>query len=445
MPNSANSAKAYKMPNSANFANFVKAAKAPNTTKAYKYKLRYITYKTAKASSYMPAALAGNNNAIDLSFLKYIKDSDSDTDKCIDEATQFICDELDGISIDVVKNRLADIRQYRAELKELLKLPLMKQRTTEWFDARKTRLTASDLYDAIKVSRDSSDSSVSIKLAKKKANIVAADTINYNAIPALKWGTMFEPMATRCYSQKMNDIAIHDFGLICDTNNEHFGASPDGINELGIMLEIKCPYSRKIVDGVIPDKYKMQIQGQLAVCKLKECDYIECIFKSLESEEEYLCIDGTAHGTACAMHGVIAEFYNRAGEYVYYYSEPNRTPAECLADIRKVASGSSSGSEEKLKFSKYTYWRLDEMIIQRVVFNAREWETIIPKINSFWEKVEEYKLLPIEMGIKKYKFVDDAEDKDGTASKADGTADGTTSKAKATKAANKYKFVDDED
>ena len=442
------------MPNSANTA---KAAKAPNSVKAYKYKLCYITYKTAKASSYMPAALAGNNNAIDLSFLKYIKGSESsvsDTDRCIDEATQFICDEIDGISIDVVKNRLADIRQYRAELKELLKLPLMKQRTTEWFDARKTRLTASDLYDAIKVSRDSRDSSVSIKLAKKKANIVAADTINYNAIPALKWGTMFEPMATRCYSQKMNDIFIHDFGLICDTNNEHFGASPDGINELGIMLEIKCPYSRKIVDGVIPDKYKMQIQGQLAVCKLKECDYIECIFKSLESEEEYLCIDGTAQGTACAKHGVIAEFYNRAGEYVYYYSEPNRTPAECLADIRKIAS--SSGSEEKLKFSKYTYWRLDEMIIQRVVFNAKEWETIIPKINSFWEKVEEYKLLPIEMGIKKYVFVDDADEDgecgteaDGANAKASeaagGTEAGTTKKTVVPVATNKYKFVDDED
>ena len=446
------------MPNSANTA---KAAKAPNSVKAYKYKLCYITYKTAKASSYMPAALAGNNNAIDLSFLKYIKGSESsessvsDTDRCIDEATQFICDEIDGISIDVVKNRLADIRQYRAELKELLKLPLMKQRTTEWFDARKTRLTASDLYDAIKVSRDSRDSSVSIKLAKKKANIVAADTINYNAIPALKWGTMFEPMATRCYSQKMNDIFIHDFGLICDTNNEHFGASPDGINELGIMLEIKCPYSRKIVDGVIPDKYKMQIQGQLAVCKLKECDYIECIFKSLESEEEYLCIDGDAqHGTAQGTaHGVIAEFYNRAGEYVYYYSEPNRTPAECLADIHKVAS--SVSSEEKLKFSKYTYWRLDEMIIQRVVFNAKEWETIIPKINSFWEKVEEYKLLPIETGIKKYVFVDDA-DECGTASEADGAnakaseaADGkvagTTKKTVVPVATNKYKFVDDED
>jgi putative phage-type endonuclease len=434
----------------------------PNFVKAYKYKLRYITYKTAKASSYM---LRQHNNSIDLSFLKYIKSSvssesgESGTDRCIDdnEATQFICDKLDGISIDTVKNRLADIRQYRAELKELLKLPLMKQRTTEWFDARKTRLTASDLYDAIKVSRDSSDSSVSIKLAKKKANIVAADTINYNAIPALKWGTMFEPMATRCYSQKMNDITIHDFGLICDTENEHFGASPDGINELGIMLEIKCPYSRKIVDGVIPDKYKMQIQGQLAVCKLKECDYIECIFKSLESEEEYLCIDGDAQGTA---HGVIAEFYNRAGEYVYYYSEPNRTPAECLEDIRIIAEGimkdsgsSGSGGSDKLKFSKYTYWRLDEMIIQRVVFNAKEWETIIPKINTFWEKVEEYKLLPIEIGIKKYQFVDDDGDAAGSAVSAGSTGDAadatgktnTNTKSGSGSGGNKFKFVDDDD
>jgi putative phage-type endonuclease len=385
---------------------------------------------------------------IDLYLLKYIKDANAAASADIDigEATQFICDKLDGVSTKMVKNRVIDIKQYRAELKVLLQLPLMKQRTTEWFEARKTRLTASDLYDAIKVSSNGCDSSVSIKLAKKKANIVAADTINYNAIPALKWGTMFEPMATRCYSQKMNDINIHDFGLICDTDNEHFGASPDGINELGIMLEIKCPYSRKIVDGVIPDKYKMQIQGQLAVCKLKECDYIECIFKSLDTTDEYLELEDS---TADTKHGVIAEFYNQKGEYVYFYSEPNKTPKECLEDIHiitediiKSGSGSSvSGGCEKLKFSKYTYWRLDEMIIQRVVFNDREWLSIIPKINTFWEKVEEYRLLPIEIAIKKYVFVDD--DTDGVDAAAPLSA---ASAAKAAKAiTNKFKFVLDDD
>jgi len=424
------------------------------------------------ATASAAAASKSNKQNIDLCLLKYIKAATATgaavagaagaaTDIDIDEATQFICNELNDINTETVKSRIVDIKQYRDELKVLLQLPLMKQRTTEWFEARKTRLTASDLYDAIKVTSGGCDTSVSIKLAKKKANIVAADTINYNAIPALKWGTMFEPMATRCYSQKMNDIAIHDFGLICATDNEHFGASPDGINELGIMLEIKCPYSRKIVDGVIPDKYKMQIQGQLAVCKLKECDYIECIFKSLETAEEYLELeDGTSvrHGTTVrhgTAHGVIAEFYNQKGEYVYYYSEPDRTPSECLEDICIIAEGiikdgggSVSGGGEKLKFSKYTYWRLDDMIIQRVVFNAKEWETIIPKINTFWEKVEEYKMLPIEIGIKKYQFVDDddgvaADDASGANDRA--LANTTKPTAKPVANAPKYKFVNDND
>jgi hypothetical protein len=207
----------------------------------------------------------------------------------------------------------------------------------------------------------------------------------------------------------------------------------------------------------------MQIQGQLAVCKLKECDYIECIFKSLETAEEYLELNygttDTKHGTAVS-HGVIAEFYNQKGEYVYFYSEPDRTPKECLEYIQIITdgiikdngSGSSVSGGEKLRFSKYTYWRLDEMIIQRVVFNAKEWETIIPKINTFWEKVEEYKLLPIEIGIKKYQFVDDEEADEANAKADEANANAKTDEAilaKATKypvsAANKYKFVDDDE
>jgi putative phage-type endonuclease len=346
------------------------------------------------------------NKDIDLCLLKHIKKGDSGSsgssnDFNVDEVATLLYEEYKKnknsvYPLEVFQKRLVDIKKYQAELKELLKLPLMKQRTEEWFEARKSRLTASDLYDAVK------GGNVSIKLAKKKANIII-DNINYNAIPALKWGTMFEPMATRCYSQIMNNIDIHDFGLICDTENKNFGASPDGINELGIMLEIKCPYSRKIVDGIIPDKYRMQIQGQLAVCKLKECDYIECIFKSIEEEEEYLEID---HNTT--KHGVIAEYYNSKGEYVYYYSDANRTPKECVEDICDY----NNNFKENLKFSKYTFWRLDEMIIQRVVFNAIAWEAIVPKIDAFWEKVEEYKMLPIEIGIKKYKFVDDDDDDD---------------------------------
>ena len=64
-------------------------------------------------------------------------------------------------------------------------------------------------------------------------------------------------------------------GLIIHNQYKHIGASPDGISDLGIMLEIKCPFKRKI-DGAIPEQYWMQIQGQLEVCDLEECDYLEC-------------------------------------------------------------------------------------------------------------------------------------------------------------------------
>ena len=373
-------------------------ANVGKAAKVYKYKLHYITYMS----------LTNINQQIDLCILKYINITNM-RDFNVENVSQLVYnilnkDEDNEFTLEVVKSRITTIKKYRDELKNLLKLPLMKQRTDEWFEARKTRLTASDLYDAIK------GGNVSIKLAKKKANIVI-DNINYNSIPALKWGTMFEPMATRCYSQQMNDINIHDFGLICDVNNKHFGASPDGINELGIMLEIKCPYSRKIMDGVIPEKYKTQIQGQLAVCNLKECDYIECIFKTIENEEDYLELKMNNN----IKHGVIAEYYNTKGEYSYYYSDANKTPKECVEEIvnnKKNYINEEDSKSKGLKFSKYTYWKLDEMIIQRVTFDATEWNNIIPKINAFWEKVEEYKMLPISIGIKKYKFIDDNDDND---------------------------------
>ena len=153
--------------------------------KVYKYKTRYNTYV------YM--SLTDINQDIDkclLQFITNITELGEQNDFDIDAVSKSIYSVLNktnkSINYDIISKRLAEIKKYRVELKALLKLPLMKQRSDEWFEARKTRLTASDLYDAVK------GGNISIKLAKKKANIII-DNINYNSIPALKWGTMFEP------------------------------------------------------------------------------------------------------------------------------------------------------------------------------------------------------------------------------------------------------------
>ena len=299
------------------------------------------------------------------------------------------------------KVRVDQLLSYRSKLHELKKLPLIRQRTIEWLDARKTRLTASDLEDAIKNNN--------LKLAKKKAG-VTQDTTNYTTIAPLKWGTMFEDMAMRCYSQDRNDIPISEFGLVIDKAQEHFGASPDGINDLGVMIEIKCPFTREIIDGKIPSKYYMQIQGQLATCCLEECDYIECQFISYDSVYKYIDDIENNYKDVIMNHGIIAEYKDKySGEYVYLYSRAYLTASHALYDIEKQVH---QNKKDNLEYLKLTPWRLRKMNVQKVYFDKELWIETVPKINNFWEKVEQCKTLPKEEPKIKQKitFIEDEDD-----------------------------------
>lgn len=258
-------------------------------------------------------------------------------------------------------------------LNELLNRPFIKQRTPEWFQLREGRLTASDLYDAIK-----NPSS----LAKRKVKNVS---FNSNAIPALKWGCMLEEIAIRIYST-MNDIKIHQFGLIVNEDIENFGASPDGIASNGIMIEIKCPFSRKIKENEIPEKYYYQMQGQMAVCKIHNCDYVECEFHQYKNKEEYLSDTKENNYT----HGIIAE--NHLNEYKY--SSNHQTEEENIKEME----------EFKQTHPKLFYWKLIKINIQRVNFDKNKWiNEIEPKIKIF---ADIYKK-EIEMNKPLNMFIDD--------------------------------------
>lgn len=252
------------------------------------------------------------------------------------------------------KKKMGDVKEV---LKELLTRPLIKQRTPEWFKLREDRLTASDLYDAIKNP---------LSLAKKKLKNIS---YNSNAIPALKWGTMFEIVAINIY-EDLKKKKIYEFGLVINDNIENFGASPDGITEEGKMIEIKCPYKRKIKDGEIPEKYQYQIQGQLAVCKLNNCDYIECEFICYETKEEY---EKECKNINNNHHGIIAELKKENGEIEYKYSKKNQKIEENIKEMNQL-----------INEYKFNYWKLNLINIQEVKFNKEKWENeISPKIKEF--------------------------------------------------------------
>ena len=245
-------------------------------------------------------------------------------------------------------------------LNELKSRPFIKQRTPEWFKLRENRLTASDLYDAI---------NNPMSLIKKKMKNI---TYNSNSIPALKWGSMFEKLAIDIYSY-LNNVEINEFGLLINDKINNFGASPDGITSEGIMIEIKCPYSREIKDDYIPIKYEYQMQGQMAVCNLDVCDYIECKFIDFKNEEDYIN-NIKEKGLDDYRHGIIAEKYEN-NEIKYIYSKFNKNYEENIEEMNIYKNDNY----------KLNYWMLDIINIQRIHFDKHRWNNIIePKIKSYW-------------------------------------------------------------
>ena len=291
-------------------------------------------------------------------------------------------------------NRVKYLENNKKILKELLEYPYIEQCTYKWYEIRKTCLTASDLGNALAKNNN--------LLAKKKAGVYI-DNTDFQNIPPLKWGNMFEDMAIRCYKQMNNNIPVHIFGLIQNKSIQNFGASPDGINDLGIMIEIKCPFSRKIKKDVIPEKYFYQIQGQLAVCNLTECDYVECVFKTFDTDFEYFnFINEKKYENI--YFGIIAEFYDNLNKKHYYlYSNTFLKKEDTIVDIEIQIKNANNN----LEFIKLTRWVLEEIYIQKVELNKKLWETIPNKINEFWKKVEDSKNLPIEYKEKKFKFISD--------------------------------------
>jgi putative phage-type endonuclease len=282
------------------------------------------------------------------------------------------------VTLEDALKRVGEVRSYRCELQKLRDIPYIAQRTDEWYNLRKQRLTASDIAQAIGKGKFGNRD----QLIQKKVAEVSANPPQFKQAPPMKWGTMFEDMAMRCYKQRNDNIAVYEFGLIPHPSLNCFGASPDGITELGIMTEIKCPYKRKIT-GEVPDYYELQMQGQMAVCGLKECDYIECEMQVFDNTEDYLLMnDGKV-----VDHGVICEF-ERYGEVFYEYSQENLTPKEAEAWAREFSSREMRRDKD-LNLVRFHMWRLKHISVQRIYFDEARWNSVVPRIEAFWSDVVE--------------------------------------------------------
>ncbi len=111
------------------------------------------------------------------------------------------------------------------------------------------------------------------------------------SIPALMWGTRFEPVAKQIYEERTR-CKILDVSCATHPVYSFLGASPDGLiipNEddpkrYGRLVEFKCPMSRAMKDE-IPPAYVHQMQMQMECTGIDECEYVEFRFKQVKYTE----------------------------------------------------------------------------------------------------------------------------------------------------------------
>ena len=171
------------------------------------------------------------------------------------------------------------------KIRELDGIPQYVQRSAEWFEQRKDKLTSSDAATALGLNPYQSREELLFK--KCGVNNVFVGNV------ATEYGQKYESEAIRMYEMAMGK-KNHEYGLICYgsvvgkccfedwcVGLEFLAGSPDGVAEdvRGVedllLLEVKCPFRRRIVLGEVPEYYYPQVQLNMFILGLKKADYIE--------------------------------------------------------------------------------------------------------------------------------------------------------------------------
>ena len=324
--------------------------------------------------------------------------------------TQWIHDKQTDDVIDSTAERLA--RQF--DVLRAIKLP--DQRTEEWYKMRDGKITASDGGCVLGVN----DYEAQYKFILKKTGHIPflSNEFCYH-------GKKYEETATLIYEYRMN-VSSDEFGLIGHFKHDFLGASPDRIcnrykydkvhksKYVGRMVEIKCPFVRKIkmdgpiVDHICPIYYWVQVQLQLECCDLEECDFWQCEIREYDNKEDFVedtdPIEPFRSYTTQYEKGCLIQLLPKKkmidvseGKYlnvVYedaifiYPTKIEMTPNDCDLWIAKTLSEFHSNPKyTDYVFDKVIYWKLVQSNNVTILRDRKWFDESLPKLKQMWDYV----------------------------------------------------------
>ena len=288
---------------------------------------------------------------------------------------------------DLPKVTNARLEYLRAQVIRLKNIFQPEQKTKEWYEMRETLLTASDWGTVLGENHYSNSNSVLLKKCGED---------NFVTNEAMKWGNKYEDVAILIYEHR-NGKKVIDFGCLKHPFISFLGASPDGITTDGVMVEIKCPTSRKIT-GIPPPYYWCQVQGQLEVCELDRCDFLECFLKEYTTETEYINDNYNDDFTLNKFgneKGIVVEFYKRSSKTFFYkYSKVallgNEMEQWKIDIVNEVCDNDSNND---IMHSCFSYWYLQEVSCIPIYRNQEWFHKAKIELEKFWNNVIKYRAL----------------------------------------------------
>ncbi len=153
----------------------------------------------------------------------------------------------------------------------------MEQGTTEWFEARLGKVTASRVVDVIAQTKSGYSTSRANYMAQLVVERITGKVEESYSNSAMAWGTEHEPMARAEY-EILRGVMVNEIGFVPHPTIENSGASPDGlVGDKGLM-EIKCPNTATHIETLltrdIPKKYMCQMYWQMACTGREWCDFV---------------------------------------------------------------------------------------------------------------------------------------------------------------------------
>jgi putative phage-type endonuclease len=300
-----------------------------------------------------------------------------------------------------------EINLIEKKIQGLREIPQPTQRTPEWYKFRWNLITASNAYKAFET-QSSINQLIYEKCQPLKTFEENAgedyDVKMVNTNTAMHWGQKYEPLSVMIYEDMYNS-KVEDFGCIQHPTYKFLGASPDGIiiesstGRYGRMLEIKNPVSREIT-GIPKKEYWTQMQLQMEVCDLDECDFLETKFVEYPDYDSYRN-DGNEFKSYVktannSYKGTIIYFHTKEGRPFYLYQPLNLYLANDIGNWEEENIEKYQSEPYNYVFIKFIYWKLDVMSCV-LVLRKKDWfKNNIEQLGKVWKTIETERITGFE-------------------------------------------------